>query len=179
MTVNVGLQNHAVHEQDGHPRVMIHKSNPHVGYGGGHCYQMSLEQNNQTAYVGMTDDGQYNMFVDDTITISGGNAKEGGCCVNIVGKNGDVSITAMNNGDILIKGTNITVEADNNLVVSSKKNLTLSGKNSIYLDTPNLNTNALTGNLAPRGVTFGARTFAGTKVGQNVIANAFTGGGFG
>ena len=156
-----------------------HISNPNVGFGGGHCYQQILEKNDQTAYVGMTDDGQYNMFVDDTITISGGNTKKAGCCVNIIGKNGDVTITAMNNGDILIKGANITVEADNNLVVSSRKNLTLSGKNSIYLDTPNLNTNALTGNLAPRGVTFGARTFAGTKVGQNVIANAFSGGGFG
>ena len=157
----------------------IHISNPNVGYGGGHCYQQILEKNDQTAYVGMTDDGQYNMFVDDTITISGGNTKKAGCCVNIIGKNGDVTITAMNNGDILIKASNITVEADNNLVVSSRKNLTLSGKNSIFLDTPNLNTNALTGNLAPRGVTFGGRTFAGTKVGQDVISNAFTGGGFG
>ena len=179
MAINPDLQNWAVHEQDGHPRCVIHKSNPNVGYGGGHCYQMNLEQNNQTAYVGMTDDGQYNMFVDDTITISGGNTKESGCCVNIVGKNGDVTITAMNNGDILIKGSNITVEADNNLVVKSRKNLRLTGTNSIYLDTPNLNTNAMTGNLAPRSVTFGGRTFAGTKVGQDVISNAFTGGGFG
>ena len=89
-----------------------------------------------------------------------------------------MTITAENNGDIKIKGSNITIEADNNLVVTSRKNLTLSGKNSIFLDTPNLNTNALTGNLAPRGVTFGARTFAGTKVGQNVITNAFSSGGF-
>ena len=176
MTVNIDLQNHAVHEQDGHPRCMIHKSNPNVGYGGGHCYQMNLEQNNQTAYVGMTDDGQYNMFVDDTITISGGNTKEGGCCINIIGKNGDVTITAENNGDILIKGSNITVEADNNLVVSSKKNLTLKGCNSIFLDTPNLNTNAKMGNLVRRSVTFGGRTFAGTKVGQDKIESAFTSG---
>ena len=83
---------------------------------------------------------------------------------------------SLNNGDISIKGSNITIEADNNLVVTSRKNLTLSGKNSIFLDTPNLNTNALTGNLAPRGVTFGGRTFAGTKVGQDVISNAFNGG---
>ena len=124
----------------------------------------------------MTEDGQMNIFNDDCLTIVGGVTKDGGTCINIVGKNGDVTITAENNGDISIKGSNITIDADNNLVVTSRKNLTLSGKNSIFLDTPNLNTNAMTGNLAPRGVTFGGRTFAGTKVGQDVISNAFTGG---
>jgi len=176
MAVNQDLQNHAVHEQDGHPRCVIHKSNPNVGYGGGHCYQMNFEQNNQTAYIGMTDDGQFNIFVDDTLTISGGNTKEGGTCVNIIGKNGDVSITAENNGNILIKGASINVEADNDLVVSSRKNLTLSGKNSIFLDTPNLNTNAKIGNLVRRSVTFGGRTFAGTKVGLDQVESAFTSG---
>ena len=59
MAVNAGLQNHAVHEQDGHPRLVIHKSNPTVGYGGEHCTRRILEQNNRDwSYVGMTDDGQ-------------------------------------------------------------------------------------------------------------------------
>ena len=48
--------------------------------------------------------------------------------------------------------------------------------NSIFFDTPNLNTNALTGNLAPRNVTFGGLVFRGTKVGSDVIQSAFTGG---
>jgi len=58
----------------------------------------------------------------------------------------------------------------------SKKNVTISGKSSIFFDTPNLATNALTGNLAPRDVTFGGLVFRGTKVGQNAIESAFTGG---
>ena len=58
----------------------------------------------------------------------------------------------------------------------SKKNVTISGKSSIFFDTPNLATNALTGNLAPRDVTFGGLVFRGTKVGGNAISDAFTGG---
>ena len=139
-------------------------------------YQQIMEQNNQTGLWGMTEDGQMNIFNDDCLTIVGGVTKEGGTCINLVGKNGDVTITAENNGDISIKGSNITIEADNNLVVSSRKNLTLKGTNSIYLDTPNLNTNAMTGNLAPRSVTFGGLVFRGTKVGANAISDAFTGG---
>ena len=82
----------------------------------------------------------------------------------------------MNNGDIKIKGTNIIIDADENINIMSKKNVTISGKSSIFFDTPNLATNALTGNLAPRDVTFGGLVFRGTKVGGNAISDAFTGG---
>tara|TARA_B100000575_G_scaffold151705_1_gene121031 strand:- start:350 stop:880 length:531 start_codon:yes stop_codon:yes gene_type:complete len=117
-----------------------------------------------------------NLFNDDCLTICGGVTKEGGTCVNIVGKNGDVTITAERNGDIKIKGKNIIIDADDNINIMSKKNVTISGKSSIFFDTPNLATNALTGNLAPRDVTFGGLVFRGTKVGQNAIESAFTGG---
>ena len=170
------LQNWSLWDFDENPVFKFQTGNPTYGYGGGTVFSQQMEQNNQTAHVGMTEDGQYNMFVDDTLTISGGNTKEGGVCVNIVGKNGDVTITAERNGDVKIKGKNILIDADENLNISSKKNVTISGKSSIFFDTPNLATNAMTGNLAPRDVTFGGLTFRGTKVGGNAISNAFTGG---
>lgn len=176
MAINQDLQNWALWDFNETPNLKINSGNPTVGFGGGTVFQQIMEQNNQTSLWGMTEDGQSNIFNDDCLTICGGVTKDGGTCINIVGKNGDVSITAENNGDILIKGSNITIEADNNLVVSSRKNLTLSGKNSIFFDTPNLATNALTGNLAPRAVTFGGLVFRGTKVGTDVVSNAFTGG---
>ena len=170
------LQNWSLWDFDENPVFKFQTGNPTYGYGGGTVFSQQMEQNNQTAHVGMTEDGQYNMFVDDTLTISGGNTKEGGVCVNIVGKNGDVTITAERNGDVKIKGKNILIDADENLNISSKKNVTISGKSSIFFDTPNLATNAMTGNLAPRDVTFGGLTFRGTKVGGNAISSAFTGG---
>ena len=170
------LQNWSLWDFDENPVFKFQTGNPTYGYGGGTVFSQQMEQNNQTAHVGMTEDGQYNMFVDDTLTISGGNTKEGGVCVNIVGKNGDVTITAERNGDVKIKGKNILIDADDNLNISSKKNVTISGKSSIFFDTPNLATNAMTGNLAPRDVTFGGLTFRGTKVGGNAISDAFTGG---
>ena len=176
MAINQDLQNWALWDFNETPNLKINSGNPTVGFGGGTVFQQIMEQNNQTSLWGMTEDGQSNIFNDDCLTICGGVTKDGGTCINIVGKNGDVSITAENNGDILIKGSNIIIEADNNLVVSSRKNLTLSGKNSIFFDTPNLATNALTGNLAPRAVTFGGLVFRGTKVGGNAISDAFTGG---
>ena len=170
------LQNWSLWDFDEKPNFKFTTGNPTYGFGGGTVFSQQMEQNNQTGYWGMTEDGQMNLFNDATITISGGNEMEGGECVNIVGANGSVSITAMNNGDIKIKGTNIIIDADQNINIMSKKNVTISGKSSIFFDTPNLATNALTGNLAPRDVTFGGLVFRGTKVGQGAISDAFTGG---
>ena len=170
------LQNWSLWDFDEKPNFKFQTGNPTYGFGGGTVFSQQMEQNNQTGHWGMTEDGQMNLFNDATITISGGNEMEGGECVNIVGANGSVSITAMNNGDIKIKGTNIIIDADQNINISSKKSVTISGKSSIFFDTPNLATNALTGNLAPRDVTFGGLVFRGTKVGGNAISDAFTGG---
>ena len=170
------LQNWSLWDFDEKPNFKFTTGNPTYGFGGGTIFSQQMEQNNQTGHWGMTEDGQMNLFNDATITISGGNEMEGGECVNIVGANGSVSITAMNNGDIKIKGTNIIIDADQNINISSNKSVTISGKSSIFFDTPNLATNALTGNLAPRDVTFGGLVFRGTKVGQGAISNAFTGG---
>ncbi len=117
------------------------------------------------------------MFNDDCITIVGGVNKNGGASLNLVGRNGDVTITACKNGDVKIKGKNITVDADDLLTLKSSKNVVVKGSSSIFFDTPNLATNAKTGNLAPRDVTFGGIVFRGTKVGTDKITTAFTGGG--
>ena len=163
------LQNWAARDQESYgPHFRIDTGNPEYGFGGGTIYALIAEKNKQSSYLGMTEDGQYNLMNDDCITITGG-----------VTKNGDVTITAMRNGDVKIKGKNIIVDADDSLELSSKKNVKITGKNSIFLDTPTLNTNALNGNLAPRDVTFGGLVFRGSKVGKGVIDSAFTGGSLG
>tara|TARA_B100000945_G_scaffold53118_1_gene38514 strand:- start:608 stop:1309 length:702 start_codon:yes stop_codon:yes gene_type:complete len=171
------LQNWAARDQESFgPHFRIDTNNPEYGFGGGTIYALIAEKNKQSSYLGMTEDGQYNLINDDCITITGGVTKNGGACVNIVGKNGDVTITAMRNGDVKIKGKNIIVDADDSLRLESKKNVVIKGSNSIFLDTPTLNTNALTGNLAPRDVTFGGLVFRGSKVGGGLLDSAFTGG---
>ena len=170
------LQNWSLWDFDENPVFKFQTGNPTYGYGGGTVFSQQMEQNDQTAAITLTEDGQLNFFNDDTITITGGITKTSGECVNIVGKNGGVTITAMKNGTVKIKGRNIQIDADENINIESKKNVRIHGKSSIFFDTPNLATNALTGNLAPRDVTLGGIAFRGTKVGQGAISNAFTGG---
>ena len=174
------LQNWAARDQESYgPHFRIDTGNPEYGFGAGTIYALIAEKNKQSSYLGMTEDGQYNLMNDECISITGGVTKNGGACVNIIGKNGDVTITAMRNGDVKIKGKNIIVDADDSLRLESKKNVVIKGSNSIFLDTPTLNTNAMNGNLAPRDVTFGGLVFRGSKVGSGVINKAFTGGSLG
>ena len=170
------LQNWSLWDFDENPVYKFQTGNPTYGYGGGTVFSQQMEQNDQTAAITLTEDGQLNFFNDDTITITGGITKTSGECVNIVGAHGGVTITAMKNGTVKIKGRNIQIDADENINIESKKNVRIHGKSSIFFDTPNLATNALTGNLAPRNVTLGGIAFRGTKVGQGAISNAFTGG---
>ena len=176
MPINTNLQNWELWDFDQRPNYVVETGNPTVGFGGGTVFQEITEQNNQTSVRSMTEDGQMNIFNDDVVTIVGGMTKDGGTCLNLIGKNGDVTITAERNGDIKIKGSNILIDADDNINITSRKSVTIKGSNSIFFDTPNLNTNAMTGNLAPRSVTFGGLVFRGTKVGANAISDAFTGG---
>lgn len=159
------------------PHCRIDTCNPEYGYGGGTVFAVITEKNNTTTYFGATENGQLNLFNDDCITIVGGVNKNGGASLNLIGRNGDVTVTACKNGDVKIKGKNIIVDADDNLRLQSGKNVVVKGSSSIFFDTPNLATNAKTGNLAPRDVTFGGIVFRGTKVGTDKITTAFTGGG--
>ena len=151
-------------------------SNPLCGFGGETVYQQVMEQNNQTSSTSMTADGQLNICNDECLTIVGGVKKEGGNCLNIIGKDGDVTITAENNGAIKIKGRAVIIDADTDLIFKSKQSVWIKGSQSIFFDTPNLATNACVGNLAPRDVTVGGLVCRGTKIGGNVISDAFTGG---
>ena len=170
------LQNWSLWDFDENPVFKFQTGNPTYGYGGGTLFSQQMEGNDQTAAITLTEDGQLNFFNDDTITITGGIKKTSGECLNLVGKNGGVTITAMKNGTVKIKGRNIQIDADENINIESKKNVRIHGKSSIFFDTPNLATNALTGNLAPRNVTLGGIAFRGTKVGAGAISDAFTGG---
>ena len=171
------LQNWALRNYESlGPHFRFDTANPEYGYGGGSIYSLIAEKNNTTNCISLTEDGQFNLFNDGSVTLTGGITKNGGACVNIIGKGGDVTITACKNGDVEIKGNKITVDADSTLRLESKKNVVIKGSSSIFFDTPNLNTNAKTGNLAPRNVTFGGLVFRGTKVGAGAVDAAFTGG---
>ena len=177
MSDNPTLQNWQGRQYESFGNLRIDTGNPELGNDGATTYALYAENDQGlTSSFIMSKGGQYNILNDDCITITGGVEKNGGKCINLVGANGDVTITAMENGDIQIKGKNVIIDADDNINIHSRKNVRIKGDSSIFFDTPILATNAMTGNLTSRDVSFGGLVFRGTKVGGPAISDAFTGG---
>ena len=179
MADNPTLQNWQGRQYESFGKLRIDTGNPELGNDGATTYALYAENDQGlTSSLIMSEGGQYNILNDECITIIGGIKKEGeGACINIIGKEGDVCITAEKSGKIKIKGNNIVIDSDKSLTIKTGDSMKLEA-NSIFFDCNNLATNALTGNLAPRDVTFGGLCFRGQKVGIDKIASSFTGGGF-
>ena len=179
MSDNPTLQNWQGRQYESFGNLRIDTGNPELGNDGATTYALYAENDQGlTSSLIMSEGGQYNILNDECITIIGGAKKEGeGACINIVGKEGDVCITADKTGKIKIKGNNITIDSDDNMTIKTGDNMTLKA-NSIFFDCNELATNALCGNLAPRDVTFGGLCFRGQKVGIDQLNSAFAGGAF-
>ena len=162
-------KNWALSDFNINPTCRVVTSNPVVGFGGGMVGQVLLEENGHTIHHGFTQDGQYNVNSDGVYTLAVGGKVDSGTSLNLIASQGDASVTA-NNGNIKLRGKKIFIDACDELVFKCAGNVRFEGKdsgvcNSIYFKTVSLATNAKTGNLAPREVTFGGMSFANTNVG--------------
>ena len=99
------------------PHFRIETANPELGVCGNIAYNLyGYADSGDTSNLGLKGTGQFDIFADQCITIDGGAKVEGGgVCVNIIGSRGDIAITAMDNGDVRIKGRNIIIDADENI----------------------------------------------------------------
>ena len=122
-----------------------------------------------TSTVGMTEAGLYHMYNDQCIEIMGGNRVDaGGVCVNIVGANGDVTITAMSSGDVKITGANIILDADKNIELNAGGDFRVTANNTVNMVSTNMYLTAPYGKIRVRDVSWMGGVFAGTKVSESV-----------
>ena len=103
------------------PHFRIETANPELGTSGNVAYNFyGYSDSGDTSNVGMMGSGQYQIFADQCISIKGGaNVEGGGTCINIIGSKGDVCITALDNGDVRIRGKNIILDADENIEMTA------------------------------------------------------------
>ena len=118
MTTAAENQNWQKRQYDSYgPHFRIETANPELGVCGDIAYNLyGYADSGDTSNLGLKGNGQFDIFADQCITIDGGAKVEGGgVCVNIIGSRGDIAITAMDNGDVRIKGRNIIIDADENI----------------------------------------------------------------
>lgn len=148
------------------PYFRIDTGNPQMGFNGTDVYNLySTTDNRDVSLVGMSQGGMFHIYNDQSIEIiAGQKSTTTGVDVIITGKNGDVWITAEKNGQVRIRGANITIEADENLTLKAGNNIKIDSGNKIDLKSNIANCDALAGTLPPQEATFMDKVFNGTFV---------------
>lgn len=133
------------------PKFRIDVNNPQMGSNGTDVYMLyGVTDNKDVAIAGLTEGGTYKIYNDRSIElIAGSKGTEGGVDIVIAGMSGDVTITAMKNGQVRIKGANVMIQADEDVDIKAGRNINLSASSGrILLKSNKADCNALVGNLA-------------------------------
>lgn len=159
------------------PQFRIDVNAPISGSDGISIYKLySYNDSKDVNLMAFTESGSFKLYNDRSIEIIAGNkSSPDGVDIVIAGLNGDITITAMSNGKIKIKGHNVMIEAVEDLDLKAGRNITMqSGSGRILMKGNKIDQVAQTGNAIVN--TFGARCFAPTPLGADYNFDAFVGG---
>lgn len=156
------------------PKFRVDINNPQMGYNSTNVYAFyGVTDGNDINFAGVTEAGNYRIWNDRNIEIIAGNKESSdGVDIVIAGMNGDVTITAMRNGAVRIKGKTIMIDADEDVDIKAGRNITASsGSGRILMKGNKIDTSALTGNAIKE--TFGMQVFSKSFVGGDIVGKAF------
>ena len=153
------------------PKFRLDTNNPQIGTNGTNVYHMyAVTDENEICLQGLTEGGTYRVFNDRAIEFIAGNKDSSeGVDIVIAGMSGDVTITAMRNGAVKIKGKNIVIEADVDVDIKAGRNITLDAKQRVLLKGNRCDAKGLLGNLIPDRALFGAQVFENSFVGLDFL----------
>jgi uncharacterized protein (DUF2345 family) len=159
------------------PNFRIDTANPQMGSSGTDVYRFYgvTDDNNQSS-VSLSSSGLFSIKNDRTIEIVAGESNEGkGVDIVIVGRNGDVTITAERTGMVRIKANNIMLDADEDITLKAGRNIIQqSSSGRVLLKGVSVDADGLRGNLIENmGIGFGMKVFANSFVGADVLSGAF------
>jgi len=148
-------------------------NNPQMNGDGPAVYQWYGFTDNKDVNLSLySESGMYSVLNDRSIEIcAGGKNSPGEVDIQIAAKNGDITLTCMENGNIRIKGANIMIQADDDIDLLAGRNISLKAKNgAVKLDGQSVDVNGLAGNLVESTVgSFVQRVTADSFIGLDVL----------
>lgn len=148
-------------------------NNPQMNGDGPAVYQWYGFTDNKDVNLSLySESGMYSVLNDRSIEIcAGGKNSPGEIDIQIAAKNGDITLTCMENGNIRIKGANIMIQADDDIDLLAGRNISLKAKNgAVNLDGQSVDVNGLAGNLVESTVgSFVQRVTADSFIGLDVL----------
>jgi hypothetical protein len=156
------------------PNFRIDTANPQMGRSGVDVYKIyGVTDDGETqSSISLSSSGSFELYNDRTITICGGtdNTKKDEDVV-IIGKNGNVSITA--NGMVRIRATSIMLEADEDIHLKAGRTVNInSGSGRTLIQGNQIDVSAPLGSLMDElGQGFLQNVFEGSYIGLDLVAD--------
>jgi uncharacterized protein (DUF2345 family) len=159
------------------PNFRIDTANPQMSGSGPDVYRFyGVTDDNNVSSVSLNSSGLYSIKNDRSIEIIAGKNNEGKSVdIVIVGRNGDVTITAERTGMVRIKANNIMLDADEDITLKAGRNIIQqSSSGRILLKGVSVDADGMRGNVIENmGIGFGMKVFSGSFVGTDVLGSAF------
>lgn len=154
------------------PNFRIDTANPQMGLSGTDVYKIYgvTDSGDNQSSISLSSGGLMSIYNDHSLQIVGGEKNDQGRDdVVILGKNGNVSISA--DGMVRIYATNIMIEAEQDIHFKAGRNINLkSGSGRIMIDGQKVDVKGSSGNLISLlKKDFTCRVFSGSFVGQDFI----------
>ena len=154
------------------PNFRIDTANPQMGLTGTDVYKIYgvTDSGDNQSSISLSSGGLMSVYNDHSLQIVGGEKNEQGRDdVVIIGKNGNVSISA--DGTVRIYATNIMLEAEQDLHIKAGRNVSIkAGSGRVMIDGQKCDVKGTSGNMiALLGKDFTKQVFKGSFIGIDLL----------
>ena len=159
------------------PKFRIDVNNPQMGERGTNVFlQYAVTDDNSRQFASLDESGTFRVHNEKDIEIISGEKLRGDVGIEIATLKGHIEITCQGDGNILIKGSNVVVEAREDISLKAGRNISLSASQTGNLRGNKVQASGQSGNIMKAighvtgGVgSFVQRAFSKTQVGGDSL----------
>ena len=159
------------------PKFRIDVNNPQMGERGTNVFlQYAVTDDNSRQFASLDESGTFRVHNEKDIEIISGEKLRGDVGIEIATLKGHIEITCQGDGNILIKGSNVGVEAREDISLKAGRNISLSASQTVNLRGNKVQASGQSGNIMKAighvtgGVgSFVQRAFSKTQVGGDSL----------
>ena len=160
------------------PKYSLDVNNPQMGEKGANVFlQRATTDNEVRQFCALDEDGNYYVHNEGNVEIVSGKKTNGDVGINIASQKASIAITCTGDGDILIKGSSVVIQAREDISLKAGRNISLNAPQTINLSANKVQANGKSGNIMKAifhvmggGLgSFVGRVFANSRVGRDKL----------
>ena len=160
------------------PKYSLDVNNPQMGENGTNVFlQRAATDNEVRQFCALDESGKYMVHNEGDVEIIAGKNVNGEVGINFASQKASIAITCTGDGDILIKGSSVVIEAREDIALKAGRNISLNAPQAINLSANKVQANGKSGNimaaifhvLGGAGGSFVGRVFSKSRVGRDKL----------